>query len=273
MKRWLLTCGKTISVNVDVGRLFKAPHLLLVLSFILFSSLVFAQQKVTGKVVSGNSPVAGATVVVKNSTTATQTNENGEFTINAPANSTLVISFVGLATQEVKLGTNTNISVQMRSSANTMEDVVVVGYGTQKKATLTGSVSQVSGAEITQSPSPNVAASLQGRLPGLISNQRTGAPGRDDPNILIRGTGSVPVPGASFNDLLNLNAPLVIIDGVPRGSEQLSRINPEDIESVSVLKDASAAIYGARAANGVILVTTKSGTKGKADFTFLITTE
>ena len=268
MKRWLLTCGKTISVNVDVGRLFKAPHLLLVLSFILFSSLVFAQQKVTGKVVSGNSPVAGATVAVKNSTTATQTNENGEFTINAPANSTLVISFVGLATQEVKLGTNTNISVQMRSSANTMEDVVVVGYGTQKKATLTGSVSQVSGAEITQSPSPNVAASLQGRLPGLISNQRTGAPGRDDPNILIRGTGSVPVPGASFNDLLNLNAPLVIIDGVPRGSDQLSRMNPEDIESVSVLKDASAAIYGARAANGVILVTTKSGTRGKADFVF-----
>jgi len=268
MKRWLLLRGKTVSTRLEVRRLLKVPHFLFFLFFNLLCLLGFSQQKVTGKVVSGNSPVAGATVAVKNSAIATQTNERGEFTINAPANSTLVISSVGFATQEIKTGNRTDFSVQLQSDAQAMEQVVVVGYGTQKKATLTGSVSQVSGSEITQSPSPNVTASLQGRLPGLISNQRTGAPGRDDPNIFIRGTGSVPVPGASFNDLLNLNAPLVIIDGVPRGSDQLSRLNPEDIESVSVLKDASAAIYGARAANGVILVTTKSGTRGKADFTF-----
>lgn len=268
MKRWLLFGRETASSLIDVGRLFKTPHFLLVLFLNLFSILVFAQQRISGKVTAGNSPLAGATVAVKNSAIATQTNQNGEFTINAPANATLVISSVGFTSQEIKVGNRTNLSVQLQSAAQTMEDVVVVGYGTQKRATLTGSVSQVNGSEITKSPSPNVSASLQGRLPGLIANQRTGAPGRDDPNILIRGTGSVPVPGASFGDLLSLNAPLVIIDGVPRGSDQLSRLNPEDIESVSVLKDASAAIYGARAANGVILVTTKVGSRGKADFTF-----
>jgi TonB-linked SusC/RagA family outer membrane protein len=264
MKRWLLLKRRTASSSGDVG--LRIPHLLLVFSLNLFCILAFAQQRVTGRVVSGNSPVAGATVAVKNTAIATQTNENGEFAINAPANSTLVISSVGFNSQEVRVGNNTNLSVNLQSAAQTMEDVVVVGYGTQRKATLTGSVSQVSGAEITKSPAPNVAASLQGRLPGLVSNQRSGQPGRDDPNILIRGTGSVPVPGASFNDLLNLNAPLVIIDGVPR--DNLGRLNPDDIESISVLKDASAAIYGARAANGVILITTKSGTRGRADFTF-----
>lgn len=266
MKRWLLPMEQTASPNFDVGRLLKVPRLFLVLFLNLLSVLTFAQQRVTGKVVAGNSPVVGATVAVKNSTIATQTNQSGEFTINAPANSTLVISSVGFSSQEIKVGNNANISVQLQSAAQTMEDVVVVGYGTQKKATLTGSVSTVSGSELTKSPAPNVTSSLQGRLTGLTANQRSGQPGRDDPQILIRGTGSVPTPGSSFNDLLNLNAPLVVIDGVPR--DNLGRLNPEDIESISVLKDGSAAIYGARAANGVILVTTKTGSRGKADFNF-----
>lgn len=255
MKRWLLLGRNPISAH-DVGSLFKAPHLLLVFSLSLFSFLVNAQQRISGKVVSGNSPVAGATVAVKNSSIATQTNENGEFTINAPANSTLVISSVGFNTQEIKPGNSSTISVQLQSAAQTMEDVVVVGYGTQKKATLTGSVSQVTGSEIVKSPAANVTASLQGRLPGLISEQRNGQPGRDDPSILIRGTSTF---GSG-------NGPLIIIDGVERSL--LGRLNPEDIESISVLKDASAAIYGARGANGVIIVTTKSGTRGKSDFSF-----
>jgi TonB-linked SusC/RagA family outer membrane protein len=256
MKRWLLLRRKSASSpHEDAGHLFRVPHLFLVFFLSLLSFLAFAQQRVTGKVVAGNSPVAGATVAVKNSATATQTNENGEFTINAPANSTLVISSVGFSTQEIKLGTNSNISVQLQSSANTMEDVVVVGYGTQRKATMTGSVSQVSGTQIAKSPAANVTASLQGRLPGLTAIQRNGQPGRDDANLLIRGGGT-----------LNDNSPLIIIDGVQRSL--IGRLNPEDIESISVLKDASAAIYGARGANGVILVTTKSGSKGKADFTF-----
>ncbi len=266
MKRWLLLGREPISAHIDVGRLCKVPHLLFFFSLTFFSLMVFAQQRVVGKVTSGNLPVAGATVTVKNTTTSTQTDEGGNFSINASPNSTLVISSVGFASQEVNVRSNANISVQLLSSDQTMENVVVVGYGTQRKATLTGSVSTVSGTELTKSPAPNVTSSLQGRLPGLTANQRGGQPGRDDPQILIRGTGSVTPPGSNFQDLLNLNAPLVIIDGVPR--DNLGRLNPQDIESISVLKDGSAAIYGARAANGVILVTTKTGSRGKADFEF-----
>ncbi|MFI5130858.1 MAG: SusC/RagA family TonB-linked outer membrane protein, partial [Chitinophagales bacterium] len=132
--------------------------------------------------------------------------------------------------------------------------------------TLTGSVSQVAGAEVAKSPSPNLTPSLQGRLPGLIVNQRTGTPGRENVDIIIRGGGTIPPPGSDFGTYLSYNAPLIVIDGVPRGD--LSRLNPQDIESFSVLKDGSAAIYGAAGANGVILITTKNGARGKANFTF-----
>ncbi|HBX19046.1 MAG TPA: TonB-dependent receptor, partial [Porphyromonadaceae bacterium] len=126
-----------------------------------------------------------------------------------------------------------------------LEEVVVVGYGVQKKATITGSIAQVSGAELKQSPSVNLSNSLVGRLPGVIANNRSGEPGNDYSEIFIRGKGS-----------LGNNNPLYVIDGVAnRGG--IERLNPSDIESVTVLKDASAAIYGAQAANGVILVTTK----------------
>jgi TonB-linked SusC/RagA family outer membrane protein len=249
--------------NAYGHRLVK-PGLLFLLLFCFFSFTAGAQQRITGKISSGDTAVVGATVQVKGKSTYTVTDNNGNFSVEASPNSTLVITSVGYITKEVKAGNNATLSIQLQSDAQVLGDVVVVGYGTQKKSTLTGSVSMVSGAEIAKSPSPNVASSLQGRLPGLIANQRNGVPGRDDPNILIRGTGSVPPPGASFNDLLNLNAPLVIIDGVPR--DNMGRLNPDDIESISVLKDGSAAIYGARAANGVILITTKRGVKGKADF-------
>jgi TonB-linked SusC/RagA family outer membrane protein len=240
------------------------PCLLFFLLFCFFSLTAGAQQKITGKVLSGDTAVVGATIEVKGKSTYVVTDANGSFSVDASPNATLVISSIGFITKEVNVGNHTTLSVQLQSEAQVLGDVVVVGYGTQKKSTLTGSVSTVSGADIAKSPSPNVANSLEGRLPGLISNQRNGIPGRDETNILIRGTGSVPPPGANFNDLLNLNAPLVIIDGVPR--DNLARLNPDDIESFSVLKDGSAAIYGARAANGVILVTTKKGAKGKAEF-------
>jgi len=226
-------------------------------------------QTVSGKIINENGdPLHGATVTEKVTGNSTATKADGSFVLPISGDkATLVVSYVGYMSREIEVtaGQN-NVSIQLQPANQSMQDVIVVGYGTQRKATLTGSVSQVSGSEIVKSPSANVTSSLQGRLPGLIANQRNGQPGRDDPNILIRGTGSIPPPGADFNALLNLNAPLVIIDGVQRS--QLSRLNPEDIESISVLKDASAAIYGARAANGVILVTTKSGSKGKADFTF-----
>lgn len=249
----------------DVGQTGLARRFLFFSLFSLISFSAIAQQKLTGKVSVGDSTIEGATVQVKGTNVASRTDADGNFSIDASANNILVVSSIGYITQEVKVGTSRRLLIQLVSDVQQMSDVIVVGYGTQRKATLTGSVSQVLGADVAKSPSPNVANSLQGRLPGLTANQRTGTPGRDNPQILIRGTGSVPPPGADFNALLNLNAPLVIIDGVPR--DDFGRLNPDDIESFSVLKDGSAAIYGARAANGVILITTKSGTRGKADFT------
>ena len=246
----------------------KKTCLLLLLVFSLFSLPGIAQQKITGRVATADSAIRGANIQVKGTTIATQTDAGGNFAINAPANATLVISHVGYATQEVKVSNRTSISINLLSTSQQLGEVVVVGYGTQKKSTLTGSVSTVSGTEVAKSPSPNVGSSLEGRLSGLIVNQRNGIPGQDNPDILIRGAGTVVPPGTAnpYSDFLALNAPLVVIDGVPRGSDELSRLNPEDIASFSVLKDGSAAIYGARAANGVILVTTKNGTRGKAEF-------
>lgn len=211
-------------------------------------------------------PLPGVTIKIKDATTGTTSDINGKYSISVPGPQTILsFSMIGFETQEVTVGALRSVNITLTETVSSLSEVVVVGYGTQKKATLTGSVSQVSGADVAKSPAANVVSSLQGRLPGLIANQRNGQPGRDDPSILIRGTGTVPTPGSPDpNALLNVNAPLVIIDGVPR--DQLGRLNPADIETFSVLKDASAAIYGARAANGVILVTTKSGSRGKADF-------
>ena len=146
----------------------------------LVCSTVNAQQRITGKVTSGDSAIVGASVMVKGSTTATQTDAGGNFSINAPANSTLVISHVNFVSKEVKVSNRTSIAVALQPLDDQLGAVIVVGYGTQRKATLTGSVSQVAGAEVAKSPSPNVTSSLQGRLPGLIVNQRTGTPGRDN---------------------------------------------------------------------------------------------
>ncbi len=215
MKRLPKTREKQISRS-SRSLPWTVPHFLLFLSFNLFSVLIFAQQKITGKVTAEKTPVAGATVTVKNTTSVTQTNEKGEFSIEAPGDAVLVITSVGFETQEISVNNRTNLSVEMQTNIKAMEDVVVVGYGTQKKATLTGSVSQVSGREIAKSPSPNVSSSLAGRLPGLTVNQRSGLPGNDDPSILIRGFGT-----------MNDNSPLIIVDGVQRSL--FSRLNPQDI--------------------------------------------
>jgi len=218
---------------------------------------------VTGTITDENGEgLPGVTVLLKGTTIGTATSIDGRFSLDAPdGNGTLVVSFIGYQTQEVPINNRSTINVSLAQDTKALEEVVVVGYGTQNKETMTGSVSQVGGEEVAKSPSANVTASLQGRLPGLTASQRNGQPGRDDPTMMIRGGGTLNNSDPNINN----NAPLVIIDGVQRS--QLGRLNPEDIESISVLKDASAAIYGARAANGVILVTTKSGIKGQANFT------
>lgn len=221
--------------------------------FILFSLSLHAQQRtITGRVSSSDSALAGVSVQVKGGSVGTQTDAQGRFTITAPANATLVFTSIGFAPQEVKVGSSSTITVNLQASGQQLTDVVVVGYATQKKATVTGAVTAVRGAELDKSPSLNLSNSLAGRLPGITAMQRTGEPGFDASTIRIRGTNT-----------LGNSSPLVVIDGVPDRAGGLDRLNPADIENVSVLKDASAAIYGARAANGVILITTKQGKAGK----------
>ncbi len=213
------------------------------------------QKTVSGRVSdTSGQPLPGVTVVVKGTTQGTITNANGEYVLsNVSDDASLIFSFVGMRTTEMIVGNQSVINVALEEDAIGLEEVITVGYGIQRKETLTGSVVNVAGEELAKNPTANVTATLQGRLPGLVASQRSGEPGRDDPNLLIRGNGT-------FGD----NSPLIIVDGVERSL--LGRLNPDEIESVSVLKDASAAIYGARAANGVIIVTTKQGVIGKPVF-------
>ncbi|PWK78424.1 TonB-linked SusC/RagA family outer membrane protein [Mucilaginibacter oryzae] len=196
----------------------------------------------------------GVSVALKGTSTGVVTDINGKFSINVPnaSSGTLVFSYIGYNKQEIILNGQTTINVQLQADSKSLNEVVVVGYGTQKKATLTGSISQVKGAELVKSPQPNLSNSLAGRFSGVIVNNRSGEPGYDGSSITIRGQATT-----GSNDVL------IVVDGVPGQIGGLERLDPNDIESMSVLKDASAAIYGNRAANGVILVTTKRGKTGK----------
>lgn len=197
------------------------------------------------------SPIAGASILLKKTGKGTSTNQDGKFTISYSASDTLIVSSLNYTSKQVHLHGQTNLQITLQEKSQQVDEVVVVGYGTQRKATLTGSVTQINADEINESKSPNIANSLAGRMPGLVVNNRSGEPGADGSSILIRGSGTT-----------GNNAPLIVIDGVAnRGG--FERLNPTDIESITVLKDASAAIYGAQAANGVILVTTKRGSTGK----------
>jgi TonB-dependent starch-binding outer membrane protein SusC len=197
-----------------------------------------------------NTPLSGVSVLVKGSTRGTTTDANGRFSIEVQNSDVLVFSYTGHNLQEVSVRDKTIVDVRLDQNASNLDQVVVVGYGQKRKATLTGSVASVSGRDLQKSPVVDLSNSLAGQIPGLISMNRQGEPGKDGAQILIRG----------LNTTGN-NNPLVLVDNVEYPDWQ--RLNANDIESISVLKDASAAIYGARAANGVILITTKRGTTGK----------
>lgn len=212
------------------------------------------QQKnmVTGVVLDPHGmPVIGANILVKGTTNGTITDMDGKFSLDVDKDAILVVSYIGFASQEIKVGNQTKLSISLKEDSEALDELVVVGYGTQKKATITGSVSALKGESIKRSGSMNVTNAFAGQVPGVIATNRSGEPGSDYSTLLIRGKGS-----------LNDNSPLIVIDGVAN-RDGLERLNPNDIESISVLKDASAAIYGAQAANGVILVTTKTGTLSK----------
>jgi len=227
-------------------------------------------RKITGIVTDhSGEPIIGANIIVKGTTNGTTTGIDGDFSLEVPDNTVLRITYVGYVEQEITIGNQTSLTIRLQEDSQTINEVVVVGYGTQKKATVTGAISQVGGSEIAQAPVANLSNALAGRLPGVIANNRNGEPGKDNSDIYIRGKGS-----------LGDNSPLFVIDGVAnRGGMEdsknpmkrnnpLSHLNPNDIESITVLKDASAAIYGAQAANGVILITTKRGQSGKPTISY-----
>lgn len=196
----------------------------------------------------------GVSIVLKNTQRGTTTDGNGQFRLSVPDKDvTLVFSFVGYVTQEIQPGSKTNLGVVLKTDQKTLSEIVVIGYGTQKKRDLTGAISSISSKDISETPASNFLANAQGRLAGVDIVRANGAPG-SNPTIRIRGNRSI---NASNN-------PLYVIDGIPT-DVNINDFNPNDIESMEVLKDASAvAIYGSRGANGVILITTKRGKQGKA---------
>ena len=210
---------------------------------------------IKGIVSDKSGPIPGVSVTVKKSKTGTTTDNNGAFIIRAEKGEVLVFSMIGYSPQEIIVGTQTNINITLEQAANSLNDVVVVGYGQQKKINLTGAIGTVSSKDFDNRPVTNVTNAIQGKVAGVTITTSNGQPGRDGGTIRIRGIGTgIGSGGASAS-------PAIIIDGVP-GS--MGDVNPNDIESISVLKDAaSASIYGARASNGVILITTKKGKKGE----------
>lgn len=256
-KKW-----DTINKNIGTG-FFLFGFLLLLLSV----QEAQAQHEVSGTVsdASNGELLPGVNIVVKGTTSGTSTNTNGEFNLTVSSSTdTLIFSFVGFESQEVPINDRAEIDVNLQPQAFMGEDVVVVGYGTQQRQNLTGSVSSVSTAEMAEVPVPTVTHALQGMSPGLQLLDGGDHPGRNQLDLLVRGQGTL----GRGDDTGGAGAsrPLVLIDGI---EGNLSNIDIEDVENISVLKDAaSAAIYGSRAANGVILVTTKRGAAGDLQVTY-----
>ncbi|SDN04041.1 SusC/RagA family TonB-linked outer membrane protein [Siphonobacter aquaeclarae] len=246
--------GPVCSLPPGRGQIFGKLTAWLMLLCLSFSSIAQNPFRVKGTVTAENGKgLPGASVVLKGTTTGATTDADGKYTLALPnGQGTLQISYIGYVSKEVAVGNQTQIDIRLDPSDTHLEEVVVVGYGVQKKATLTGSVSEVKGADIVKSPQPNVSNSLAGRFSGFVANNRAGEPGYDGSSYTIRGFATT-----GNNDVL------VVVDGIPGQVGGLERLDPNDIESISVLKDASAAVYGSRAANGVILVTTRRGTTGK----------
>ena len=227
----------------------KFLNILLLFAFLLSGEVVFAQSKEVKGVVKDptGETVIGASVLEKGTTNGTITDFDGNFVLTVSENAVLQISYIGYQTQEISVKGKKNLVVTLKEDTEVLEEVVVVGYGAQKKESVVGAISQVSSKELLKSPSGNVSQALAGKISGVITSQTSGAPGADDAQIYIRGR-------ASF---AGDNQPLILVDGVER---EFSQISPDDIESISVLTDASAtAVYGVRGANGVMLITTKRG--------------
>jgi len=257
MMKQLLKKNGVLSIPWKLGKGISQITLSLLI-VALMSSMAYAKEikgKVTDETGSG---LPGVTVTEKGTTNGGITDVNGQFSVNVKGDAAvLVFSFVGYAGLEEVVGSRSIINVTLTPDVSSLNEVVVVGYGTQKKETITGSVASVKGSELVKSPVVNLSNSIAGRMAGVVAVNRSGEPGADGSAIRIRGSNT-----------LNNGDALIVVDGIPNRAGGLDRINPNDIESVSVLKDASAAIYGSRAANGVILITTKRGKTGKPQLSY-----
>ncbi|MBB3698926.1 TonB-dependent receptor [Flammeovirga yaeyamensis] len=236
-------------------RIITKLKTLLLFTFLFLVNFTFAQNRMVTGVVSTEAGelLPGVNVAIKGTTTGTITDVQGEFHIETNSESTLIFSFIGFGTVEMKVGSQTKMNVILSEGSEQLEEVIVVGFGEQKKENVTGSLETIGSETIKDRPVTSTSALFQGTLPGVVATQTSGQPGADNMDILIRGSSSI-----------NDTPALVIVDGMPMS---MNNINPQDIESITVLKDASAtAIYGAHAAGGVILITTKRGKEGKVSF-------
>lgn len=238
---------------------FKALGIMLL---VLFATQANAQElTVSGTVNDDFGPIIGASVLVKGTSNGSITDMNGEFTLSGvPAKGTLVISFIGYQTQEIQVNNQQKLSINLKEDSQQLQEVVVVavGYGDVRRKDLTGSIAKADIKELVKTPVNNVAESLGGRIAGVQVSSTDGGLG-DNFNIVIRGAGS----------LTQSTAPLYVIDGFPQETSNMGSLNPNDIESIDVLKDASAtAIYGSRGANGVVIITTKKGKSGKPTISY-----
>lgn len=245
---------------------FYAASLFFVMLFLQISPLLAetkqtpSEKTISGVVLDVNSdPLTGVTVAVKGTTTGSMTDVNGKFTIKAKATDIIVFTYLGFQSQEIPVGENTAINLVMREATLQLDDVVVVGYGTQKKISVTGAVTNAEVKQLQSVPAASLSNALGGQIPGIITRQSSGEPGFDGAALYIRGM-------ATLNTDQGFTAPLVLVDGVER---DINLVNSQEIESFTILKDASAtAVYGVRGANGVILITTKKGVKGKPKVTY-----
>lgn len=247
----------------NVQTSYGGRQILLLITLLLLNTLAFPQDlRITGKVTSGgnNTPLSGVTVKVKQNQTTTTTNDEGAFGINASRGTSLVFTYVGYTPAEVVVGSSAVINVRLEALDKGLDEVVVVGYGTRRRRDITSAVSTVNMSDIGEQPSRGITQLIQGQAPGVVVKQKDGRPGAEF-EVRIRGIASL---GAG-------SEPLYVIDGFAMGTSTGVNINPNDIESISILKDAAAtAIYGARGSNGVVLITTKNAKEGQTSLNFSV---
>ncbi|OIP82848.1 MAG: SusC/RagA family TonB-linked outer membrane protein [Porphyromonadaceae bacterium CG2_30_38_12] len=244
-----------------VSKIFNPSELFrkLTLGLLIMSSFqLFAANVVVKGVVSDNlGTMPGVSIMVKGAKTGTTTDMNGAFSISVDANAVLIFSSIGYQTMEVPVSNRNLINLNLVEDTKKLDEVVVVGYGTQKKVSVTGAIATIGKAQLLQTPSANISNALTGRMPGLLSVQRSGQPGADQSTLRIRGVGTF----SGSQD------PLIMVDGIE--TDNYNNIDPNEIENVSILKDASAtAVYGVRGANGVLIITTRRGLEGKPQVSY-----